>query len=145
MGVPGRPTKYKAEYDKQAFKMCLLGATDKQLADFFEVEEQTVNNWKIDYPSFFVSIKAGKEDADYNIAKSLYDRARGYSCPEEKVFMSDGMIVTHDTTKHYPPDTTAAIFWLKNRQSKNWRDKNETELTGKDGSDFTINVKITDE
>ena len=58
--MAGRPTNYKKEYDEQAYKLCLLGATDKEMADFFNVKEQTINNWKKNHPSFFESIKRGK-------------------------------------------------------------------------------------
>lgn len=128
MANVGRPTKYNEDYPKKAYKLCLLGATDEKLADFFEVDVSTVNKWKLDYPEFSESIKNGKDIADTNVVRSLYERATGYEHPEEKVFCSDGVIVTHDTKKHYPPDTTAMIFWLKNRQPKLWRDKTEQDI-----------------
>lgn len=130
----GRPTEYKEDYPKKAFKLCLLGATDKQLSDFFEVSEATLNTWKSKYPEFLESIKAGKDEADARVAESLYNRALGYSHPEDKIFNVQGengpepMIVP--TIKHYPPDATSAIFWLKNRQKANWRDKTEVETNG---------------
>lgn len=52
-----RPTKYQEAYAEQARKLCLLGYTDAELADFFEVSESTINKWKIDYPKFSESIK----------------------------------------------------------------------------------------
>lgn len=57
----GRPTYFKEEYVELAYKYCLLGATDKDLAQFFEVTETTINNWKNDHPEFFESIKKGKK------------------------------------------------------------------------------------
>lgn len=123
----GRPTKYNEEYDLQAEKLCKLGATDVELADFFEVTEQTINNWKNDYPTFFESIKKGKELADAEVAEKLYHRATGYSHEDVDIKMYEGEIITTPLTKHYPPDTTAAIFWLKNRQPKKWRDKQQIE------------------
>ena len=90
----GRKTKYKQEYDELAFNYCLLGAKDTQLAEFFNVTEQTINNWKKDHPSFFESIKKGKQDADAEVANSLFHRAKGYSHPEVKVFNNQGEIVT---------------------------------------------------
>lgn len=137
-GGPGAKGKYKKEFDKQAYKLCLLGADDKKLADFFEVTEKTVNNWKKSHPSFLQSLKDGKENADAAIASSLYHRALGYSHEEEKVFNNQGEIVTHKTTKHYAPDPTSAIFWLKNRQPDKWRDKQHVEHSGEIG-------KMTDE
>lgn len=118
----GAPTKYKKEYNEQTFKICLLGATDSDLAGFFNVSESTINKWKLDYPEFSESIRRGKEEADANVANRLYKRALGYSHAEEKIFNDQGSILRADTVKHYPPDTTAAIFWLKNRQPKKWRD-----------------------
>jgi len=136
--VGGRPTKYDEKYNKQAYKLCLLGATDIDLAKFFEVEERTVNNWKDDYPEFFQSIKNGKEIADAEIASKLYHRASGYSHPEDKIFMHDGEPVIVSTTKHYPPDATSAIFWLKNRQPAKWRDTQNIEVTGPNGGPLQI-------
>jgi len=129
--MAGQPTSYKEEYPEQARKLCLLGATDKDLADFFNVCEATINNWKNEHPEFLESLRAGKLTADANVAEALYNRACGYSHKEEKVFNFQGEILTHDTTKHYPPDTAAALTWLKNRQGDKWRDKTETIIDDK--------------
>ncbi len=108
-----------------------MGATDKDLADFFGVSETTINNWKNEHPKFLESIKEGKELADSNVAKSLYERANGYSHPDVHVSNYQGDVTLTELTKHYPPDTTAGIFWLKNRQPGKWRDRKE--VTGADG------------
>ena len=123
----GRPTEYRLAYADLAFKFCLLGATDKQLANFFGVSEQTVNAWKKKHPKFLESIQRGKLKADAEIAESLYHRAKGYSHPEDKVFQYQGNPIVVPTTKHYPPDTQAASLWLRNRQPEKWRDKQELE------------------
>ncbi|AUR97437.1 hypothetical protein NVP1239O_01, partial [Vibrio phage 1.239.O._10N.261.52.F6] len=130
----GRPTKYKEEFAKQAEKICLLGATDDFLADYFEVDVSTINKWKLAHKEFYESIKRGKSDADLKVAESLYGRAVGYSHPEEKIFNNQGEIVRADTVKHYAPDPTAAIFWLKNRQPKQWRDKQDIDHSSSDGT-----------
>ena len=119
-----RPTKYKPEYNEQVYKLCLLGATDKELADFFNVSEQTINAWKEKDTEFLESLKRGKDDADYTVADSLYQRAKGYTTSEDRIL--DGGVVT--LKKDVPPDTTACIFWLKNRRPKHWRDKQEIGL-----------------
>ena len=129
-GVMGRPTKYKPEFNRQAEKLCLLGSTDKDMADFFEVDESTINRWKIEYPEFCESIKRGKISADANVASRLYKRAIGYEHDEDKIFNNQGEPLIVPTIKHVQPDTTAAIFWLKNRQPKMWRDKQEIEHGG---------------
>ena len=130
MSERGRPTDYKEEYNEQAYKLCLLGATDAEMGDFFGVTETTINNWKIAHPTFFESIKRGKVFADSNVAESLYKRATGYSHPEDKVFNNQGEPMIVPTVKHYPPDTGAAMAWLKNRQGTKWRDKQELEHSG---------------
>lgn len=124
----GRPTKYKAEYGEQVFKLCLLGATDEQLADFFGVVVQTIHNWAEKHPAFLEARRRGKLEADANVAHSLYQRALGYSHPEEKIFHEKGRVTRADTTKHYPPDTAAAFIWLKNRAG--WRDKVDHSHSG---------------
>jgi len=123
----GRPTKYKEEYNEQAEKLCKLGATDQELADFFQVDVSTINNWKIDYPQFFESIKKGKILADSNVAERLYQRALGFEHDSEEIKVTDGEVVRVPIRKIYPPDPTAAIFWLKNRRPEKWRDKQEVQ------------------
>lgn len=130
----GRPPDYKDEFNDLAYKFCLLGATDCDLATFFDVTEKTINAWKTEHPEFCESLRRGKEQADANVAQSLYHRALGYSHPEDKIFNHNGTEMIVPTTKHYPPDSTAAIFWLKNRNSAKWRDKQEVDHTSTDGS-----------
>jgi DNA-binding XRE family transcriptional regulator len=126
----GRPTKFKPEYVDLAEKYALLGATDSQMAQFFDVTEQTLNSWKSEFPEFLESLKRGKEQADAHVSHSLYWRARGYSHASEKIFCTkNGEIVRAETVEHYPPDPTSMIFWLKNRRPKEWRDKTEVEAS----------------
>ncbi len=124
----GRPSKYENKYDLQAYKLCLLGATDRQLGDFFGVSEQTINAWKKAYSSFLESIRAGKDIADAEVANSLFKRAKGYSHAEDKVFNDQGIPMVVPTIKRYPPDTHAATFWLKNRQKAKWREGYEVTI-----------------
>lgn len=125
----GRPVKYDENYNKQAYKLCLLGAIDTELADFFEVHVDTINEWKQVYPEFSVSIKRGKQQADSEVAHKLFKRATGYEHEDVDIKVIEGEIVLTELTKHYPPDTAAAIFWLKNRQKQKWMDK---QLFGSD-------------
>ncbi|MGU3521569.1 terminase gpP N-terminus-related DNA-binding protein [Enterobacteriaceae bacterium C23F] len=130
----GRPSRYKKEYAEQARKLCLLGYTDAELADFFGVSEQTINAWKKAHSEFLESIKKGKDVADGEVAAKLFHRATGYEHDEDDIRAVDGKIVITPTVKHYPPDTAAAIFWLKNRQGKKWRDKQDINHLSEDGS-----------
>lgn len=129
----GQPTKYKIEFAVQAEKLCKLGATDMEIADFFEVDVRTVYNWKHDQPEFFHALKQGKAESDDRVERSLYQKAIGYEQDEVKIFMPGGA----DEPVYAPfrakisPDTTAAIFWLKNRKPEEWRDKAVTEFEGK--------------
>jgi transposase-like protein len=134
----GRPTKYKPEYAEQAYKLCLLGATDIEMADFFEVAESTLYLWKKEHPEFSEALKKGKMQADAVIAQKLYHRAKGYEHPEDKIFFDKGEPIVVPTIKHYPPDTRAAIFWLKNRQPDKWRDKQEQDISVKEMPDIII-------
>lgn len=125
----GRPTKYKDEYAKQAYKLCLLGYIDTELADFFEVADSTIYEWKDNYPEFSESLKKGKAVADSNVADRLYQRAMGYQGKEVKTATHEGVITdSKEYIKDYAPDTTAAIFWLKNRQKGKWRDRQEHDV-----------------
>ena len=129
MSERGRPTVYMTKYNEQVRKLCLLGMTDVEIAAFFEISEQTLNTWKREHPEFLESMNAGKAEADSSVAEKLYQRALGYSHPAVKIFMpqSASRPVYAPYTEHYPPDTQAASLWLRNRQPKKWRDKQEIE------------------
>jgi hypothetical protein len=129
----GRPTKFKPEYVEQVRKLCTLGATDVEIADFFEISIPTIYNWANTVPEFFDALRVGKDAADERVVRSLYGKATGYTFESEKVFQYDGQIIRTAIREHVPPSDTAAIFWLKNRRRAEWRDKHEHEVTGKDG------------
>lgn len=130
----GRPTAFLPEYAQQAAKLCGLGATDDEMADFFGVHRSTIYRWKLDHPGFCDAIKSAKDVADERVERSLYQKATGYNVTEEqavktKVGQFEEKVEVVEIEKHIPADTTAAIFWLKNRRKEQWRDKNETMLT----------------
>lgn len=133
----GRPSKYDPAFCKQVTKLCLLGATDKEIADFLVVTEKTLNLWKKAHPEFLQALKDGKDLADSQVATRLYQRAMGFEHNSEEIkVVSDGMglgssVVRVPVRKIYPPDTVAAIFWLKNRQRDKWSDRVEQDITSK--------------
>lgn len=138
MNKTGRPTSYKKEYNKQVIELCRLGATDKQIAKFFAVTEQTINNWKNNEPEFFESLKKGKTESDIAVTESLYKKATGYTYTIQKEvkckrFDDENraieVVEVVELEQNAPPDITAIIFWLKNRRSGAWRDKQEVEKT----------------
>lgn len=124
----GRPTKFKEEFIEQARKLCQLGATDIEIADFFGVEVRTIYRWKNENEIFCQSLKAGKEVADERVERSLFQKATGYEQDEVKIFMPANAPepVYAPFRAKVAPDTTAAIFWLKNRRPDLWRDKTES-------------------
>jgi len=149
-GRAGRPNTYRPEYATQAYKLCLLGATDSELADFFEINISTIYEWKKYFPQFADAIRDGKEVADSEVAHSLYKRAVGMKVPAVKIISVAGpagcgsTVEYHEYEEVLPPDVGAATKWLASR-SRRWRDKQEVELTGKNGqplpsSTVTINT-----
>lgn len=127
----GRPTKYKPEFCEQAAALSRLGATDREMCDFFKVSEPTLNLWKSVHPEFSKSIKLAKVAADKRVERSLYQRALGYSHDAVKIFCDkDNGVTEVPYIEHYPPETTACIFWLKNRRPQVWRDRKDVEVKG---------------
>jgi hypothetical protein len=137
-----RPSSYKPSFNKTAEKLCMLGLTDVQIANVFEVSEVTLNSWKKKFPLFLKSLKRGKAIADGQVVESLFKRATGYSHPDSQIFYNSKTkeVIVEKTVKHYAPDTTAAIFWLKNRQPEKWRDKHEVDTNIKQDIDFTLDI-----
>ncbi len=135
---PGRPTDYRQEYADQAAKLCALGATDYELADFFGVDTRTIYRWKNVHEEFCQAVTCGKERADERVERALFNRAVGYTFESEKVFNHQGEILRAATVEHVPPDPGAAKLWLTNRRPDQWRDKVQAELTGPNGGPVQI-------
>jgi hypothetical protein len=122
----GRPSPFKPEYVEQAKKLCaILGATDLEIADFFNVSLRTIANWQTQHPEFRDAIKLGKVEADHRVERSLYNRAVGYSYDAVKIFCGKDGVAKVEYREHMPPDTTACVFWLKNRRPEQWREKSD--------------------
>jgi len=113
------------------------GLTDKQIAHNIGITEQTLNVWKNQYPSLSESLKKGKEVIDLEVENALLKRALGYeyteTTSERQLNRKTGqyeMTVTKKVVKQVIPDTTAQIFWLKNRRPDIWRDKQDVNVSG---------------
>lgn len=124
------PTLYSDDLIPLARAMATVGGIDREIAECFGVTERTLNRWKLEHPEFGQALKTGKAPADARVEHSLYRRATGYSYDAEKVFQYEGKPVRVPLVEHVPPDTTACIFWLKNRRSDEWRDKQDVHLSG---------------
>lgn len=121
----GRPSKYQDTFAEQAGKMAQRGLTDAEIADILGISLRTIHSWKNEHEEFLHSLKTGKEEADSRVERSLYHRACGYEYDAVKIFMPPGADkpVYAPYREKMPPDTTACIFWLKNRKRDEWRDK----------------------
>lgn len=121
----GRPTKFNAENLPALRMLARMGATTAQIAEAFKVAPSTVNKWMAQDREFSDTIKAAKVEADTAVERSLFERATGYNCRDHYFSTYEGRVTATSYTKHYPPDVTACIFWLKNRQPERWREKSE--------------------
>lgn len=125
----GRPPKYRAEFVDVARRLTqVLGSTDREVAAFLGIDDSTLYRWKHTHPEFCEALKTGKDVSDDRVEHSLYRRAVGYSHDAVKVFNNNGESLVVPYTEHYPPDTTAAIFWLKNRRPAEWRERIEKDI-----------------
>lgn len=131
-------SKYKPEFAERAAELAKLGATQRVLAAIFEVDEDTITNWKSKHPEFMRAFNGSAAEADLRVANSLYDQAIGYTyqtqeCKVVKDKDGNERLEAVNVTKHVPAKTTAGIFWLKNRQPELWRDVQQVEHSGLDG------------
>lgn len=113
------------------------GLTDEQIAKNLGISKDTFYKYKTAYADFSDSLKRGKEVVDREVENALLKRALGYSynevtqeLVEDEVTRETKLKVTKVVTKEVAPDTTAQIFWLKNRKPAEWRDKKEVEHSG---------------
>lgn len=117
------------------------GLTQKQIADNLGINVDTLIEYKKKYPDFSNALKKGKEVVDIEVENALLKRALGYTITlyEEKVD-KDGCVHNLKKDVHVPGDTTAQIFWLKNRKPKNWKDKQNSENTSDDVNNRIIKI-----
>lgn len=132
MAERGRPTDYRPEFVEQAVRLAELGATDEEIADFFDVSVRTLYRWRNAHEDFCQALKAGKEPADARVERSLFERSTGYRYVEQqaikvKVSQYEERVEIVEVERFAPPETTAMIFWLKNRRTGAWRDRQEHE------------------
>lgn len=101
------------------------GLTDEQIAHNMGISRSTLNEWKKKYPDISDTLKKGKDVVDIQVENALLKRALGYKYKEttKELTKSGFMMVTKEVIKEVVPDTTAQIFWLKNRRPDKWRDK----------------------
>src|SRR6266699_1517678 len=146
---------YHQRFAEMAVKVARLGATERELAEAIGIGLGVLKHWKKRHPEFREALRNARLEADLNVADRLYLRATGYSHPAVKIMSvkhairdDDGKLriideVVHEPyTEHYPPDTTAAIFWLKNRRPDLWKDV--TQQDRKVTAEVDLQVSLND-
>lgn len=131
LGSPGggRISGYKNEYARQASHFCRLGASNNDLAKFFEVSTDTIHTWTLTYKEFAAAVKVGKDLSDERVVMSLYNKALGFEkVIEKEIVTKSGEIVIVKEKIYIPPSDAAISFWLKNRRRLEWRDRQEMEI-----------------
>lgn len=147
----GRPSKFNELIKEKIISLAKDGKTNEQIADIIGVHVRTIENWQGKHKDLLWALREAKQAADDLVEASLFSRAVGYSHKSVKVFFDRESLQTveHEIVEQYPPDVTAAIFWLKNRKPSEWREKTEVEHSGKIESlsdedlDAKINEKIS--
>ncbi len=140
---PGPKGLFKQSMVERAFELCLLGLRNNDLATAFGVHPDTIELWLRNHPEFAKAVRAGRVEADAKVAKALYERATGYSCPDTVVLTNrvteydengkplrsytEPLIVP--VVKHYPPDGYSAQKWLAIRQREYWTEVQKSEHT----------------
>ena len=107
------------------------GHTEKDICEALGISTETFRKYKREKVVLFEALKVNKAIADLTVKNSLYKRANGFSYDEittevrkdkEGVKTSS---VQKKVMKTVLPDTVAAMFWLKNRDGKNWKEKHD--------------------
>jgi hypothetical protein len=148
----GRPTDFKPEYAEQVERLCKLkiGATDEDIAEFFDKAVSTISLWKRKHPEFSEALARGKTLADMAVADSLFRRANGFEWDEDQAIKVKEVIYGENgkrlketerveivrVHRVVPADTNACMAWLSNRQK--WRHKVDHEHTGKGGGPIIL-------
>lgn len=147
------------KYDTHVLPKLLLieawardGLTDEDICNNLDISVASFHNYKRDHVEFLESLKVSKPEADIRVENMLYKRAMGYSYEEvtyEAIEFKQGensipATKVKTVVKEVVPDTTAQIFWLKNRKPKEWRDKQEIDLRTPDGLEVLKDDELHD-
>ena len=117
------------------------GLTDEQIAKNIGINRTTLYDWKKKETNISNALKKGKEVIDFEVENALLKRALGYTITiEEEKLDKYGDVHTLKKDVHIPGDTTAQIFWLKNRKKEQWREKVEVVKTDEDLQNINKNI-----
>lgn len=118
------------------------GLSNEQIAYNMGISDRTLYKWQKKNVQFKQALKVGKDTADRQVENALFKSALGYEYKEE-VVTNDGRVVT--VTKHQKANTTAQIFWLKNRKPEQWRDKRELSHDGEINNQINLQNMTDDD
>lgn len=145
----GRPSKYETIDLLRVEELAKSGCVDIEIARSIGISESTFYNYAKEFPEFLQSLKRGREVADAVVERAMFKRACGFTYEEvtkeppvltlslkkgkkpAQPITNDSLIVTKVVVKQVAPDTTAGIYWLKNRKPGSWQDKQKVEHTFK--------------
>lgn len=131
----GRPSKYETDIKDRLLEIEAWsrdGLTKEQIAKNLGIHIATLCEYQNKYSEFFEALKRGRAVADIEVENALFKRARGYQVKEiKKEVDSEGREKYTEVVKEVAPDTTAQIFWLKNRKPECWNDRRVIETSGK--------------
>lgn len=132
---------YPSDAPERAYRLALLGLTNKEIGVAFGIAVETVDDWMAAYPDFRAAIYAGRELADAEVVRALFQKAVGYEHDEMITATYQGDFIDKVVTKKYAPDTAACIYWLNNRrrrQKEPWTNSQKMELTGAGGGPILL-------
>lgn len=142
----GRPLKYDPNFHPiEAERLASEGLINMEIAKGLDISSFTLYAWQNDYEDFSEALKRGKAIADQKVVESLYKRATGFTFTETKHVDDGNSVRIESVVKCVPPDTTACIYWTKNRMGQEWRDKRVEEVSGPDGSPIEFVTAMSDE
>jgi hypothetical protein len=144
----GRKTTYREEFDQLVYELRMLGAPIEAVGRVLNVQAETLQRWQGLYPSFAEAWQQGGDIADTKVVMAVYHKACGFSRFIDKTEYNKktGELMNWTEEVYYPPDTSAAIFWLTNRRRGHWMVSHHQELTGANGAALSppsINVNFT--
>ena len=148
MAKTGRKTDYdQKRHPVLANALARNGYTEEQMAKFLGISNATFATWKKRHPEFLEALKTSKDEVDFQVENSLLKRALGFEYEETEITGGkDGKPVkVKKTKKVVAPDTTACIFWLKNRQKERWRDVQQREISGPGGGPVELVNEVAKE
>lgn len=137
-----RPSKYDPGiHPFMAWSLAIMGKINKEIAAGLSISTATLDSWQNLHPDFLSAIKGGKAVADAKVEQALFKRATGYEFESTETRKTEGGFTSTKVTKTYvSPDTTACIFWLKNRKAKDWKDVSKNEHSGPDGIPIPVSA-----